>query len=93
MVADIDDANTGSGRKQLNRTGDLSSFAAMMQAHIAHPNVKNAVARACREQLKKIVNLNHAVRYLVALGKRGLLWELILEQIERNVVEVTADAQ
>lgn len=93
VVADIDDANTGSGRKQLHRIGDSESFAAMMQAHIDHPNAKNAVARECREQLRRIVNLNHAVRYLVALGKRDLLWELIPDYIERNVLEVKADAQ
>lgn len=92
MVADIDDANTGSGRKQLHRIGDSEGFAAMMQAYIDHPNAKNAVARECREMLKRIVNLNHAVRYLVAMGKRELLWELIPDYIERNVLEVKADA-
>lgn len=58
-----------------------------------YPLFSETVARECREQLKRIVNLNYAVRYLVAMGKRDLLWELISDYIERNVLEVKADAQ
>lgn len=90
-VGDIDDANTGSDRKQLHRVGDSEAFAAMMQAYIDHPRAKyyrDAVARECRNLLKDIVNLNQAVRYIVALGKRDLLWELVPELIERNVLEM-----
>lgn len=67
----------------------------MMQAYIEHPRAKyyrDAVAKECRELLKDIVRLNQAVPYIVALGKRDLLWELVPEQIERNVVEVEQDA-
>lgn len=66
----------------------------MMQAYIEHPRAKyyrDAVAKECRE-LKDIVRLSQAVPYIVALGKRDLLWELVPEQIERNVAEVEQDA-
>lgn len=95
VVGDIDDANTGSDRKQLHRVGDSEAFAAMMQAYIDHPRAKyyrDAVARECRNLLKDIVSLNLAVRYLVALGKRELLWELVPELIEKNVLEVKENA-
>ena len=95
VVGDIDDANTGSDRKQLHRVGDSEAFAAMMQAYIDHPRAKyyrDAVARECRNLLKDIVNLNQAVRYIVSLGKRDLLWELVPELIEKNVLEVKENA-
>ena len=95
MVGDIDDANPGSDRKQLHRVGDSEAFAAMMQAYIDHPRAKyyrDAVARECRNLMKEIVNLNLAVKYIVALGKRDLLWELVPELIEKNVLEVKEDA-
>ena len=96
VVGDIDDANNGADRKQLHRVGDSEAFAAMMQAYIDHPRAKyyrDAVAKACRELLKHIVSLNQAVRYLVALGKRDLLWDLVPELIEKNVLEVAEDAE
>ena len=91
VVGDIDDANSGAARKQLHRAGDSEHFAAMMQAYIDHPRAKNyrdAVARKCRELLKGIVHLNAAVRYIVALGKREALWDLLPDLIERNVLEL-----
>lgn len=49
------------------------------------------MAQECRDLLRDIVNLNQAVRYILALGKRDLLWELVSEQIEKNVVAVEVD--
>ena len=47
-------------------------------------------ARA-RELLTAIVRPALAVRYVVALGRRDLLWELLPEYIEKNVLEVWDD--
>ena len=94
VVGDIDDANNGADRKQLHRVGDSEAFAAMMQAYIDHPRAKyhrEAVVRECRNLLKDIVNLNLAVKFIVALGRRDLLWELVPELIEKNVLEVADD--
>lgn len=94
VVGDIDDANNGADRKQLHRVGDSEVFAAMMQAYIDHPRAKyyrDAVARECRDLLRDIVNLNQAVRYIVALGKRDLLWDLVPDLIEKNVIAVEVD--
>lgn len=96
VVGDIDDANNGADRKQLHRVGDSEAFASMMQSYIDHPRVKyyrDAVARECRDLLRNIVGLNQAVRYIVALGRRDLLWNLVPEQIEKNVLEVDGNAE
>ena len=96
VVSDIDDANNGADRKQLHRVGDSEAFAAMMQSYIDHPRAKyyrDAVARECRDLLRNIVGLNQAVKYIVALGKRDLLWDLLPDLIEKHVLEVTGDAE
>ena len=93
-VGDIDDANNGADRKQLHRVGDSEAFASMMQAYIDHPRAKyyrDAVARECRDLLRDIVSLNQAVQYIVALGKRDLLWDLVPDLIEKNVIAVEVD--
>ena len=94
VVGDIDDANNGADCKQLHRVGDSEAFASMMQAYIDHPRAKyyrDAVARECRDLLRDIVNLNQAVQYIVALGKRNLLWDLVPDLIEKNVIAVEVD--
>lgn len=95
VVSDIDDANTGDDRKQLHRPEDSEAFGAMMQSYIEYPRSKyyrDAVAKECREQMKRITSLNQAVRYIVALDKRDLLWDLLPELIEKHVLEVGENA-
>ena len=91
LVCDIDDENNALERKQLLRETDTSNFAAMMKAYMEHSfsaDYKEPVSKKCRELLNKIVRPSIAVQYVVALGKRDLLWELLLDQIEKNVLEV-----
>ena len=91
LVCDIDDENNALERKQLLRETDSANFAAMMTAYMEHSfsaDYKEPVSKKCRELLNKIVRPGAAVRYVVALGKRKLLWELLLDQIEKNVLEV-----
>ena len=49
------------------------------------------VSRVCRKLLNKIIRPSLAVPYVVALGKRNLLWDLLPEYIEKNVLEVWDD--
>ena len=51
----------------------------------------NEVMAKCRELLTAIVRPTLAVRYVVALGRRDLLWDLLPEYIEKNVLEVRDD--
>ena len=46
------------------------------------------VSKVCRKLLNKIVRPSLAVPYVVALGKRNLLWDLLPDHIEEYVLEV-----
>ena len=91
ILLDIDQENAAQDRKQLTRDGDSPVFAAMMKAYqkkTASQSYRDAVSEKCRELLDGIVKPVIAVRYVVALGKRGLLWELLPDAILPNVLEV-----
>ena len=90
LICDIDDENIANNRKQLIRDTDSIEFCEMMQAYIDKSNSKSyrdAVSEKCRELLDKIVKPTIAVQYVVALGKRNLLFDLLLDSIEKNVLK------
>lgn len=94
IVCDMADENTGREKKQLFRESDSKAFTAMMRAFAdksASRSYRDAVTAKCRELLTTIVRPTLAVRYVVALGRRDLLWELLPEYIEKNVLEVRDD--
>ena len=91
ILLDIDQENTAQDRKWLNRDGDSPAFAAMMEAYqkkAASQSYRDAVSEKCRELLDAVVKPVAAVRYVVALGKRGLLWELLPDAVLPSVLEV-----
>ena len=84
----MDDESSAAERKQLRRPGDSAAFAEMMQAYIEKPQsqgYREAVSAVCRKRLDKIVRPHFAVFYVVALGKRDLLWDLLADAVEENV--------
>ena len=94
VVCDMEDENTGREKKQLFRESDSEAFTAMMRAFAdksASRSYRDAVTARCRELLTAIVRPALAVRYVVALGRRDLLWDLLPEYIEKNVLEVRDD--
>lgn len=94
IVCDMEDENTGREKKPLFRESDSKAFTAMMSAFVeksASRNYRDTVTAKCRELLTAIVRPALAVRYVVALGRRDLLWELLPEYIEKNVLEVRDD--
>ena len=94
IVCDMEDENTGKEKKQLFRESDSKAFTAMMRAFAdesASRSYRDAVTAKCRELLTAIVKPTLAVRYVVALGRRDLLWDLLPEYIEKNVLEVRDD--
>ena len=94
IVCDMEDENTGREKKQLFRESDSEAFSAMMRAFAdksASRSYRDAVTAKCRELLTAIVRPTLAVRYVVALGRRDLLWDLLPEYIEKNVLEVQDD--
>ena len=94
IVCDMEDENTGREKKQLFRESDSKAFTAMMKVFAdksVSRSYRDAVTAKCRELLTAIVRPALAVRYVVALGKRDLLWDLLPEYIEKNVLEVRDD--
>ena len=94
IVCDMEDENTGREKKQLFRESDPKAFTAMMKAFAdksVSRSYRDAVTAKCRELLTAIVRPTLAVRYVVALGRRDLLWDLLPEYIEKNVLEVRDD--
>ncbi len=88
LVCDIDDENAAYERKQLDRDTDSPAFRGMMAAYKEKPfssDYKAVVSGACRALLNKIVSPSKAVLYVVALGKRNLLWELLIDHIGEHV--------
>ena len=91
IVCDMEEENTGREKKHLFRESDSKSFTAMMRAFAdksASRSYRDTVTAKCRELLTAIVRPALAVRYVVALGRRDLLWNLLPEYIEKNVLEV-----
>ena len=82
IVCDMEDENTGREKKQLFRESDSKAFTR---------SYRDAVTAKCRELLTAIIRPALAVRYVVALGRRDLLWDLLPEYIEKNVLEVLDD--
>ena len=91
LVCDIDDLEAARERKQLRRPADSPAFQKMMEAYLSAPfsgNERAVVSKVCRKLLDKIVRPSLAAPYVVALGKRNLLWDLLPDHIEEHVLEV-----
>ena len=91
LICDIDDENTARDRKRLIRDGDSPAFVSLMEAYRNKSNTqtyREAVSAKCRTLLDEIVKPVTAVRYVVALGKRNLLWDLLPDAVPPNVLEV-----
>ena len=68
----------------------------MMQAYIEKSHVQShrqAVAVACRGLMDKIIKPKKVVPYVVALGKRDLLWELLPDAVYSHVLAVKRNAE
>ena len=87
----MEDENTGREKKHLFRESDSKAFTTMMRVFAdkaASRSYRDAVTAKCRELLTVIARPTLAVRYVVALGRRDLLWDLLPDHIEEHVLEV-----
>ena len=92
LLCDIFQENEQQKKRQLHRPGDSPVFDDLMDAYLGKRNsqhYKEAVSARCQELLNEIVRPQMAVRYVEALGKRNLLWDLLLDALEPNVLEVS----
>lgn len=88
LVCDTDDRNRETAQKQLHRPGDSPLFREMIQAYSEAPYVKDykeQPTEVCKRKLRPLVKPRLAVQYLVALGRRDLLWTLVPEEALREV--------
>lgn len=63
----------------------------MMEAYLSAPSAatrRAVVSKVCRKLLNKIIRPSLAAPYVVAIGKRNLLWDLLPDHIEEHVLEV-----
>lgn len=84
LVCDVDDENRAQKHRQLGLPTDSATFREMMRAYRIMPGAeyyREAVAKACRRLLESIMSPKLAVPYVVALGKRKLLWELLPDMV------------
>ena len=91
LLCDIFQENEQQKKRQLHRPGDSPVFDDLMDAYLGKRNsqhYKESVSARCRELLNEIVRPQTAVHYVEALGKRNLLWDLLLDALEPNVLEV-----
>ena len=68
----------------------------MMQSYLNKSHTQSyrqAVAVVCRALMDKIIKPKKAVPYVVALGKRDLLWELLPEAVYTHVLAVKKNAE
>ena len=96
LICDIDDENNATERKKLLRSNDSKEFTEMMQAYLNKSHAQSyrqAVAVACRGLMDKITKPKKAVPYVVALGKRDLLWELLPDAVYSHVLAVKRNAE
>ena len=88
LICDADDENRDAVRKQLIRKTDSPLFTELARAYLVNPfarNYKEGPTAACKQVLLRLVKTREAVRYLVALGRRDLLWVLVPDAVEREV--------
>ena len=83
--------NAQQTNRQRHRPGDAPVFDDLMEAYLTKRNshhYREAGSTRCRKLLNEMVRPQMAVRYVEALGKRNLLWDLLLDVLEPNVLEV-----
>ncbi len=84
LVCDVDDENRAQKSRQLELPTDSAAFREMTRAYRIMPGAeyyREAVAKACRRMLERIMSPKLAVPYVVALGKRKLVWELLPDMV------------
>ena len=72
----------------LIREDDSAEFRQLMEAYLNKPvdmYYRDAVANECRKLIEVLMKPDEAVKYIVALGKRKVLFDLLLDRIEKHV--------
>lgn len=90
IICDIDDENRSEKRKELHRDGDSIELSAMLDGYLNKPPAepfRDAVIRTCLALIEKKMKPGEAIPYVVALGKRSFMWDVLCEYVEDTVLK------
>lgn len=89
LMCDIDNANNAAERKMLLRDGDSKQMHIMIDTYhnrSVSENHREAVSKGCRKYLETKIKPSFAVKYAIALGKKGFVWDVLLDKVEENAL-------
>lgn len=89
ILSDIIDENERPQKLAHDNSSD--EYRKMMTAYLnraSGDSYRDAVSKKCREYLEQLLPPLTAVQYVVALGHRDWLWDLLPDAVEKNLVEV-----
>lgn len=84
LLLDVERENRLQASRQLHRAGDSEQMAEMLQSYenkTAQESYREAAARGCRQYLERHIQPKLAVQCAAALGKRGFLWDVLLDAV------------
>lgn len=84
LLLDVERENRLQASRQLHRAGDTEQMAEMLESYenkTAQESYREAAARGCRRYLERHIQPKLAVQCAAALGKRGFLWDVLLDAV------------
>ena len=84
LLLDVERENRLETSRQLHRAGDSEQMAEMLESYenkTAQESYREAAARGCRHYLERHIQPKLAVQCAAALGKRGFLWDVLLDAV------------
>lgn len=84
LLLDVERENRLEASRQLHRAGDSEQMEEMLRSYenkTAQESYREAVARGCRHYLERHIQPKLAVQCAAALGKRGFLWDMLLDAV------------
>ena len=84
LLLDVERENRLQASRQLHRAGDSEQMEEMLESYEnkrAQESYREAAARGCRHYLERHIQPKLAVQCAAALGKRGFLWEVLLDAV------------
>ena len=84
LLLDVERENRLETSRQLHRAGDSEQMEEMLRSYenkTARESYREAAARGCRRYLERHIQPKLAVQCAAALGKRGFLWDVLLDAV------------
>lgn len=88
LVCDCMDSFRKERQQRLHSELDSPAMTSMLDAYLTKSaclDYKAAIAKECRRQLEKIMDVSNAVSYIVALEDKDFLWDVLYDKIYEHV--------